>query len=50
MTKKKATSIIEPKKVEELRELTEEQLDRISGGKVQPQDFHFVKRLDKASP
>ena len=51
MTEDKATSAPEAKNVDTLRknvdalrELTNEQLDGISGG------FSFVKRMDKSSP
>ena len=31
-------------------ELSREDLDKVSGGKVAPQDFNFVKKLDKSTP
>jgi type VI protein secretion system component Hcp len=31
-------------------ELSREDLDKVSGGKVAPQDFNFVKKVDKATP
>jgi type VI protein secretion system component Hcp len=34
----------------EVRELSEAELEMVSGGKVMLQDIHFVKVLDKASP
>ena len=32
------------------RQLEQSELEQVSGGKVVLQDFHFVKRQDKASP
>ncbi len=31
-------------------ELSEEELDTVAGGKVNLQDFHFTRKVDKASP
>jgi len=50
MTQDKAASITEAKNIDALRELTEAELDCISGGKVQHGDIRIVKYLDKASP
>ena len=32
------------------RELSDMELETVAGGKVQMQDFHFVAKMDKASP
>ena len=32
------------------RELDDRELEAVAGGKAQMQDFHFVVRIDKASP
>jgi len=52
MTEDKATSITETKKMHAFRELTEEQLDCISGGQKHhhPSDFDFVDPMLKATP
>lgn len=32
------------------RQLEQSELEQVSGGKVTMGDFHFVKKVDKASP
>jgi len=32
------------------RVLSDDELDSVSGGKVEPKDFVFVHKVDKASP
>jgi type VI protein secretion system component Hcp len=32
------------------RQLEQSELEQVSGGKVTMSDFHFVKKVDKASP
>jgi bacteriocin-like protein len=39
-----------PKPKPEARVLSDDELDSVSGGKVQPKDFDFVHKVDKASP
>jgi hypothetical protein len=48
--KAKAKSTTEAQNVDALRELTKEQLDCISAGKVQHNDIRVVKLVDSTSP
>ena len=41
--------IIQPEKEEDKDELSENDLDNVTGGKVALQDFHFTKKVDKSS-
>lgn len=42
--------VVSPEKDEAKDELSEKDLETVSGGKVSLQGFHFTKKFDKASP
>ncbi len=50
LQKKDKNLIASPEVAESKDELSEDALEAVSGGKVSIQDFHFVKKVDKASP
>jgi type VI protein secretion system component Hcp len=39
-----------PKADVDTQELSEDELDDVTGGKVSMQDFHFTQKINKASP